>query len=359
MTALKKIPLIAFLAGACFVAGIIGAREVRLVFTHDTAEPRCGLPISDAPDDGLRFIAGGSFQMGAAGIYAEEGPPQEVQVEDFWMSSHDVTNAQFARFVRETGYVTVAERGLDPKDYPGAPSGWLLPGGAVFRMPAQPQSGVPLKWWDYVPGANWRHPEGPASDLRGRENHPVVQVAYEDAAAYARWAGLDLPTEAQWEFAARGGVDGQTFAWGSQLTPAGRPMANTWQGEFPVNNIQTDGFIGTSPVGCFPANGFGLYDMIGNVWQWTRDWYFPDHRVTHIVDKGSVSIAPVDGIQSFDPENPDTPSRVIKGGSFLCSSNYCARYRPAARQPHDAGLGTNHIGFRTIRIVDERNARRS
>ena len=327
------------LAAACLAGGAWGAHRLLA-----PAAPHCVAAGSDAPDDGLRFIPGGSFRFGAAGTYPEEAPVRQQQVAGFWIASHDVTNAQFARFVRETGYVTLAERGLDPHDYPGAPASWLVPGGAVFRLPAQPAPGAPLTWWEYVPGANWRHPEGPASSLEGRGEHPVVQVAYEDAEAYARWAGLDLPTEAQWEYAARGGVDGAADALGSQKADAELPAANVWQGEFPRHNTAADGYAGTSPVGCFPANGFGLHDMIGNVWQWTRDWYWPGHR-EHAERGPAASAQP----RSFDPANPDTPSRVIKGGSFLCASNYCVRYRPAARQPHDIGLSTNHIGFRVVR----------
>ncbi len=346
---------LAVLATGCFAIGALATQAYRAFDANDRSAAHCGIATSDAPDDGLTLIHGGSFRMGAEGTYAEESPVEQVTVDDFWISRHDVTNAQFARFVRETGYVTVAERGADPKDYPGAPSSWLLPGGAVFRLPSAPQAGAPLLWWEYVRGANWRHPEGPDSDLRGRENHPVVQVAYADAEAYARWAGLELPSEAQWEFAAHGGNDQQTYPWGAELTRGGHAMANTWQGDFPRRNSRADGFAGTSPVGCFPANGFGLYDMIGNVWQWTRDWYFPQHGASPTAIDSVQKIGMIDAVSSFDPQNPDTPSRVIKGGSFLCASNYCLRYRPTARQPHDAGLSTNHIGFRTIRRITRTN----
>jgi len=336
---------------AFFAIGLCATLWYRSAADIERSEPHCGMAVSDAPDDGLVFIHGGRFRLGAAGIYAEETPVQETTVAGFWISSHDVTNAQFARFVKETGYVTIAERGATAQDYPGAQQEWLQPGGAVFQMPLKTLSQTPLGWWHYVRDANWRHPQGPHSSIEGRMNHPVVQLAYADAQAYTHWAGLQLPTEAQWEYAARGGVDGSTYPWGNELNPGGRVMANTWQGEFPFHNTRADGFAGTSPVGCFPANGYGLYDMVGNVWQWTSDWYFPDHRLATAQASAAPASTAVDAAKplSFDPQNPDVPSRVIKGGSFLCASNYCMRYRPAARQPHDAGLGTDHIGFRTVR----------
>ncbi|NKF23529.1 formylglycine-generating enzyme family protein [Solimonas sp. C16B3] len=286
------------------------------------------------------LIHGGRFEMGAGGVYPEEGPPVEISVGDFWISRHDVTNAQFARFVRETGYRTVGERGGQTV------SGKVEPaGGAVFEMPSAVDDGRPVRWWHFVAGADWRHPQGPGSDLRGKADHPVVQIAYADAQAYATWAGLQLPSEAQWEYAARGGGASGT-ATAQAAVAHGVPRANVWQGVFPFFNSDADGFIGTSPVGCFPANGYGLYDMVGNVWQWTTDLYFPSHRY------------PV-GLRSFDPNNPNVPSRVIKGGSFLCAANFCMRYRPAARQPHDEGLGTSHIGFRLVRLATPNGAPRA
>lgn len=278
---------------------------------------------ADAGDIGdMIWIPGGTFAMGAENFFPEEGPVREVKVNGFWMSAHEITNAEFARFVEETGYVTVAERGPQAEEFAGAPEGSRQPGSAVFQPPAS-LSGDVLSWWTYVPGANWRAPAGPGSSLDARENYPVVHIAYEDAKAYAEWAGGALPTEAQWELAARGGLDGAPYAWGNEFTPAGAHQANTWQGVFPVQNSKEDGYSGAAPVGCFPPNGYGLYDMIGNVWEWTADSYAPH------------------GGQSQGPE-----LGVIKGGSFLCSPDFCARYRPAARQPQEAGLGASHIGFR-------------
>ena len=271
------------------------------------------------------WIRGGRFTMGASDAYPEEAEPIAVSVGGFWIDRYDVTNAQFAAFVQATGYSTLAERNG---------------GSVVFVQPTDRQPGV----WRFVSGANWRHPQGRGSDLEGRANHPVVQVAYEDALAYARWAGRELPTEAQWEFAARGGLDQQRYVWGSNATSNGKPMANTWQGEFPFRNTATDGYPGTSPVGCFPANGYGLYDMAGNVWQWTSTSYRPRH------DRIAVGNDPADPSQAqgFDPRQPGVPTLVLKGGSHLCAPSYCLRYRPSARQAQEPGLATSHIGFRTV-----------
>ena len=283
-------------------------------------------------------IPAGTFTMGAAGRYQEEGPPVEKTVKGFDIDAHEVTNAQFRAFVEDTGYVTVAERVPDPADYPAIPVDKLVAGSAVFVPPTDRSQGFnPLSWWRFVPGANWRHPQGPESDIKGKDHLPVVHVAYEDALAYAAWAGRALPTEAQWEYAARGGLEGKAYAWGDKRAPDGKMMANSWQGIFPVQNTEEDGFRGVAPVGCFPPNGYGLYDMIGNVWEWTRSPYRPTH----------VSPARVTE-EGYDPRQPGVPVRTIKGGSFLCASNYCMRYRPAARHAQETGLGTDHIGFRTV-----------
>ncbi|RMF11363.1 MAG: formylglycine-generating enzyme family protein [Alphaproteobacteria bacterium] len=283
-------------------------------------------------------IKGGTYTMGAAGRYPDEGPSVEVRVEDFSIDVHEVTNAQFRRFVEDTGYMTVAEREPDPAHYPGVPPEMLVPGSVVFVPPTDGSRGFkPLSWWRFVPGANWRHPRGPGSDIKGKDHLPVVHVAYEDALAYAKWAGRALPTEAQWEYAARGGLNGKTYSWGDERTPDDKMMANTWQGIFPVHNSGEDGFRGVAPVGCFSANGYGLYDMIGNVWEWTASPYYPSHAPSgKVPDEG------------YDPRQPGVPVRVIKGGSFLCAPNYCMRYRPAARHAQETGLGTDHIGFRTV-----------
>lgn len=297
---------------------------------HGLCEAYAGLPATEGTHDGMVRVAGGRFEIGADDAYPEERPSLPAEVRGFWIDRHPVTNAQFARFVAATGYVTTAER-------PAAAG--EVPGSAVFEPPAHGRPGG----WRYVPGADWRHPGGPGSDLDGRSNHPVVQVSYDDALAYARWAGRDLPTEAEWEYAARGGLKGQRYAWGSEVRPEGVYRANTWQGEFPLNNTQEDGYAGTSPVGCFRPNGFGLYDMAGNVWQWTSSWYRPGHQAG---SNGRLAETPAAG--SGDPRQPGTPVRVIKGGSHLCSPDYCLRYRPSARQPQATSTATSHVGFRTV-----------
>jgi sulfatase modifying factor 1 len=296
-----------------------------------------GLP-GPPPAEGMRWIPGGTFRMGSEDFYPEERPVHRVSVAGFWMDETPVTAAEFRRFVRETKYVTVAERPLDPEDYPDADPDLLVPGSLVFHKTTGP---VPLddvrSWWEYVPGAFWKKPGGPGTTINGRDRHPVVQVAYEDAEAYASWSGKALPTESEWEYAARGGLDGAAFAWGDEHFPNGKPMANTWQGEFPWQNLKADGFEGTSPVGSFPPNGYGLYDITGNVWEWTSDWFRTDRS-----EGGSPCCAP--------PVRPGErfPRKVIKGGSHLCAPNYCLRYRPAARQGETVDTSTGHIGFRCV-----------
>ncbi len=301
---------------------------------------------------GMIALPGGSFAMGSDSHYKEEAPVHRATVGPFAIDACAVTNAEFAQFVQATAYVTVAERPLDPADYPGAKPGMLQPGAMVFRQPDRP---VDLRdignWWAYLPGACWRHPKGPDSDLRGLERHPVVQVAYEDAAAFAAWAGKELPTEAEWEYAARGGLDGAAYCWGDDFMPAGRAMANTWHGDFPWRHLGETGRGGTMPVGSFPANGFGLFDMAGNVWEWTQDWY----AAAHPADAKKACCVPLDprggGVDaSYDPQQPNIriPRKVVKGGSFLCSPGYCLRYRPAARQPQMIDSAMSHIGFRCV-----------
>jgi formylglycine-generating enzyme len=298
---------------------------------------------------GMVWIPGGRFQMGSDEHYREEAPAHSVVVDGFWMDRHTVTNADFRRFVEATGHVTVAERPANPADYPGAKAELLAPSSVVFQKPPHR---VDLRnhynWWHYFAGADWRHPNGPASSLKDRSTHPVVHIAYDDAVAYAQWAGKELPTEAEWEFAARGGLDGATYAWGDEFTPRGRHMANTWQGEFPWQNFVTDGWERTAPVGCYPPNGYGLHDMIGNVWEWTTDWYAP-HREAAQPCCGSVARDDARE-RSYDPQTPNVkiPRKVIKGGSFLCAPNYCRRYRPAARMAHAVDTSTCHVGFRLI-----------
>jgi sulfatase modifying factor 1 len=305
-----------------------------------------------APDPGMTWIPGGIFRMGSNDFYPEERPIRTVRVDGFWMDTCVVTNAQFARFIALTGYVTLAERGLNPADFPGAPAENLVPGSMLFRKTA---AAVDLRnfanWWIWAPGTSWRFPHGPTSSLRGLELHPVVHLAYEDAEAYARWLGKELPSEAEWEFAARGGLDGQTFTWGNEHFPDGKTMANTWQGEFPWQNLRLDGFEGTSAVRSFPANGYGLYDMAGNVWEWTSDWYVL-RRIDDAVKSCCTPHNPRGALaqESYDPAQPQfqIPRKVVKGGSFLCAPNYCLRYRPAARQPQMVDTSMSHIGFRCI-----------
>jgi len=298
---------------------------------------------------GMEWIPGGTFTMGSDRHYREEGPRHVETVDGFWVDRWPVTNTMFRRFITETGYATQAERAPDPAQYPGADPKLLVPASVVF---VQPAARVDLQnhfnWWAYVPGADWLHPKGPGSSIAGLDDHPVVHVGFEDAAAYARWAGKELPTEAEWEFAARGGLDGAEYAWGDQLEPSGKPMANTWQGEFPIENLRTDGYEGTSPVGSFPPNGWGLYDMIGNVWEWTTDWYAPRHEASG--HAGSCcSVDERARALSYDPCIPlPIPRKVMKGGSFLCAPNYCRRFRPAARMPQAIDTSTCHLGFRCI-----------
>jgi formylglycine-generating enzyme len=284
-------------------------------------------------------LPGGTFRMGSERFYPEERPVRDVSVGAFAIDRRPVTVAEFRRFVKATGHVTWAEQAPAADDYPGAEPESLVPGSLVFHKTQGP---VDLRdfrnWWRWTPGADWRHPEGPGSNIGGRELHPVTHVAYEDAVAYSEWAGKSLPTEAEWEYAARGGLDGAIYTWGDELAPKGRMMANTWQGEFPWQNLRSDGFEGTSPVERFPPNGFGLFDMAGNVWEWTADDF------TAPRPNGSPCCAP--HVDSGEPER--FPRKVIKGGSHLCAPNYCLRYRPAARQAESVDTSTCHIGFRCV-----------
>ena len=298
------------------------------------------------------WIDGGAFRMGSDDHYAEERPAHRVRVDSFFIDATPVTNAQFRAFVAATGYVTFPEIPPRAEDYPGALPHMLRAGSLVFTPPDRP---VALRdwsqWWDFRFGADWRHPLGPGSGIEGLDDHPVVHVAYADAEAYAAWAGKSLPTEAEWEFAARGGLDGAEFAWGNALEPQGRRMANVWQGLFPHQNLKPDGPL-TSPVGTFPANGYGLYDMIGNVWEWTSDWWSIGHQADP-VKPCCVPLNPRGGpeAESHDPTQPHIaiPRKVLKGGSHLCAPNYCRRYRPAARHAEPVDTSTSHVGFRCVR----------
>ena len=294
-----------------------------------------------SPGKGMQRIPGGAFDMGSEAHYPEERPIRRARVDSFWMDAHLVTNAEFAEFVRATGHLTVAERAPDPAAYPGVDASLLVPGSLLFVPPPRP---VPLHdpraWWSYVPGASWKTPRGPGSSLAGRWDHPVVHVAFADALAYAQWAGKDLPTEAEWERAARGGTERAPFAWGDELEPNGRAMANTWRGAFPWRDIKPTDERGTTRVSAFPSNAYGLYDMIGNVWEWTKDDY---------AEPGARTCCGAGAARQ------EAASKVVKGGSYLCSPDHCARYRPAARQPQTPDTSSCHIGFRCVARSQERS----
>ncbi|MXO65204.1 formylglycine-generating enzyme family protein [Altericroceibacterium endophyticum] len=314
----------------------------------------------------MRLIEGGVFSMGSEKFYPEEAPIRKVKVDSFWIDEAPVTNAQFAEFVAATGHLTTAEIAPDPADYPGMPEEMAKPGSLLFQRTAGP---VDLKnfslWWEFCFGADWRHPLGPDSSIEGTEDHPVVHVSFDDAKAYAKWAGKSLASEAEWEYAARGGLEGAEYAWGDKLAPGGQMLANYWQGEFPHDNSLLDGWERTSPVRSFPANGYGLFDMIGNVWEWTADWYAMPKQIEK--KKPGACCVPDNPRgaakrESFDPCTPDIKigRRVLKGGSHLCAVNHCRRYRPAARHPQPVESSTSHVGFRCIiREKDVKRGRRS
>jgi formylglycine-generating enzyme len=316
------------------------ARNERAILSQTTKPP------------GMVFLAGGTFLMGSDRHYPEEAPAHRVSVDGFWIDRTPVTNRHFKEFVKATGHVTFAEIPPDPKDYPGALPEMLYAGSLVF---SPPRRAVDLQdwsqWWRFLKGANWRHPYGRGSNVANLDDHPVVHVAYSDALAYANWAGKELPTEAEWEFAARGGLEGAEFAWGDEFAPEGRQMANTWQGAFPIQNLAIDGYERTSPVTAFPPNGYGLHDMIGNVWEWTNDWWSARHEA----DAKKACCIPENPRggrenESYDPCQPNIRigRKVLKGGSHLCAPNYCRRYRPAARHAEAVDTSTSHLGFRCV-----------
>ncbi|NDC54066.1 MAG: formylglycine-generating enzyme family protein [Planctomycetia bacterium] len=316
-------------------------------------------PAPGAAPAGMAWIPGGEFSMGCLDPRSlphggpdpmtDARPVHRVRVAGFWMDTTEVTNARFAEFVAATGYVTVAERVPEAADFPGVPPENLVAGSVVFTPPAL---AVPLddhlRWWAYVKGADWRHPTGPDSSLEGRDRDPVVHVAYEDAEAFARWAGKRLPTEAEWEFAARGGLTGGVYPWGDEFRPGGRWMANTWQGRFPDHNTAADGYAGLAPVGTYPPNAYGLFDMSGNVWEWCADWYRPD-SYAQVAASGAIADDPRGPGSSLDPREPGQAKRVQRGGSYLCSEAYCARYIVGTRGKGEISSATNHIGFRCVK----------
>jgi formylglycine-generating enzyme required for sulfatase activity len=308
--------------------------------------------------EGMVWIPGGEFSMGSdvasesmcglPGTTMDSQPIHRVYVDGFWMDKTDVTNDQFEKFVKATKYITIAERTPTAAEFPGAPPENLVAGSVVFTPPDHPVSLLDhYQWWSYVKGASWRHPLGPKSDLKGKEKYPVVQIAYEDAAAYAKWAGKRLPTEAEFEFAARGGLEGKLYAWGNELRPGGKWMANIFQGQFPYKDTGADGFVGIAPVAQFPTNGYGLYDMAGNVWEWCSDWYRPDYYA-QLASAGGVARNPQGPESSFDPSEPTQQKRVMRGGSFLCTDQYCTRYMVGTRGKGEISSGSNHLGFRCV-----------
>jgi formylglycine-generating enzyme required for sulfatase activity len=335
----KGVPWVWMLVGTTL--GILVAVLAIFLQKEREIEPR------DAPGpapEGMVWVPGGTFTMGDPNAQDQDAPPHKVGVEGFWMDETEVTNSQFAKFVAETNYVTIAERTPTKEQYPTAKPENLVAGSAVFRpTPGIEPRGSPPVWWEYVKGASWRHPEGPTSSIEGLENHPVVQIAWEDAVAYAQWAGKRLPTEAEWEFAARGGLDQQPYCWGgSKQGTEGKFHANTWQGVFPQSNSAEDGFVTTAPVRSFPPNGFGLYDMSGNVWEWCSDWYDSNYYVS----SPQKNPKGPEGPASFDTGQPQ---RVRRGGSFLCADEYCKRYIPGARDKNPADSSANHTGFRCVK----------
>jgi formylglycine-generating enzyme required for sulfatase activity len=369
----RVVPVIAALAGGvCWLA--CSEQRVDPAQSHEAQQPVAGandpafaptVPnTASAPGPapaGMVWIPGGEFSMGAADprrldhggpdAMADARPIHRVAVDGFWMDATEVTNEQFARFVKATGYVTVAEKKPTPEEFPGAPDENLVAGSVVFNPTPQPCAlDDHYRWWAYVPGANWRHPTGPDSSIEGRDKFPVVQIAYEDAVAYAKWTGGRLPTEAEWEFAARGGASGKLYPWGDDLRPGGKWMANIYEGHFPVDGADSaeDGFAGIAPVAQFPPNAYGLHDMAGNVWEWVSDWYRPDTYATLAAQPG-VAKNPRGPDTPFDPAEPNERKRVHRGGSFLCTDQYCTRYMIGTRGKGEVRTGANHLGFRCVK----------
>ena len=369
-TSSRRLPAVAVQIGIALAAAALVWAISSTALDRADGRPRAGIggfqPTTADPQSAPRespadmvWIPGGEFSMGCADPRGQPfggpdpmrdaRPIHPVRVDGFWMDRTEVTNDRFAEFVAATGYVTVAERPPRQEDFPDAPPENLVAGSLVFTPPSDP---VPLTnhyvWWNYVVGADWRHPTGPASSIEGRGNDPVVQIAHEDATAFAAWAGKRLPTEAEWEFASRGGLAGNLYPWGNAFRPGGRHMANTWQGRFPLENTAADGYAAVAPVGCFPANPYGLHDMSGNVWEWCSDWYRHDAYATAFV-AGKPEHNPIGPADSFDPQEPHEKKRILRGGSFLCSDQYCARYIVGTRGKGEPSSGCNHIGFRCVK----------
>lgn len=333
--------------------GVAAVGTQPAVVSTQSAQPAGDSPHTKVPPpgpapDGMVWIPGGEFWMGAE-EFPDAQPWHRVSVDGFWMDKTEVTNDQFAKFVKATKYATVAEKAPRAEDFPGAPPENLVAGSVVFSPPDQPvKLNNHFQWWSYVKGANWRHPEGPDSAIKDRGNYPVVHIAYQDALAYAKWAGKRLPTEAEFEFAQRGGFEKKPYAWGDELKPGGKFMANTFQGHFPDTNTKEDGHERAAPVASFPPNAYGLYDMAGNVWEWTSDWYRHDYYQT-LVSQGPLTRNPQGPVDSFDPSEPGVKKKVHRGGSFLCTDQYCARYIAGGRGKGEPDTGTNHVGFRLVR----------
>ncbi len=325
----------------------VAQRSAGLQSLKSTNESTNSSPSSNASGtwtNDMVWISGGDFWMGSNSGQADEKPVHKVSLSGYWMDKTEVTNEQFEKFVQATRYVTMAERTPNPEDFPGADPELLVPGSVVFTPPSTPVSlDDHMQWWRYVPGASWRHPEGPESDFKGREKHPVVHICFDDAVAYCNWAGKRLPTEAEWECAARGGLDQKNYTWGEEQVPGGKWQANIWQGEFPVENNLKDGSRLTSAAGAFSANGYGLSDMAGNVWEWCSDWYLPDYY------EKSPSNNPKGPNTSYDPNEPGVMKRVTRGGSYLCNESYCIGYRPSARMKTTPDTGLSHTGFRCVK----------
>jgi sulfatase modifying factor 1 len=346
-----KKSIVAFAASLLpIVALLIGCGDSASKPPAQTSNPAAPKPAAKKVDDGtwtndMVWIPGGTFMMGSEKGQSDEKPVHQVTVDGFWIDKTEVTNEEFEKFAAATGYKTIAERKPDPKDYPGVPLDKLVAGSIVFTPP--PGDDVPLEnhfiWWSYGVGASWRQPQGEGSSIKGLEKHPVVHISWIDARAYCDWAGKRLPTEAEWEFAARGGLEKKEFGWGDELKPNGKWLANIWQGKFPNQNSTEDGFKLTAPVGSYPPNGYGLFDMAGNVWEWCADWYLPDYY-----EKSSAS-NPQGPDTSYDPNEPGVAKRVQRGGSYLCTDLYCGAYRPSTRMKTSPDTGLAHSGFRCVR----------